>query len=273
MDSFRQFEDRISEIDCLINLIPDKPTSDNVKTIDSLCRASIVLLCSHLEGFLQDLMEEIIDEINSLTIGFKELPIELYIQHAFPKGKLNTNTFDGIFNFIQEVKSLENSNIPIELNKRNFSNTESNPTPDVINKLFKLIGEENVLDKLNSEILELETQEVVVPFFNEEERNYLTGNLGQPTIIDYIDKYLSSKRNKTKRKDRNVGFYNKINTLLTYRNNIAHGNIGLRISNVDVIELKEATITLVQGLSEKAERRLETLKELTANAEELSVGQ
>ncbi|AHV99667.1 MAE_28990/MAE_18760 family HEPN-like nuclease [Paenibacillus sabinae] len=266
MTSFKQFEERMTEIDCLIELLPPKPTSENVNKINSLCRAAAVLLCSHLEGFLQDLMEEFVEEINQLSVGFKKLPLELYLQNTLPKGQITNNNFDSVLKLIEEIRTLENSNIPIRLIKKNFSKTDSNPTPDVINKLFRVLGEVDVLDKLNEEVLQIQNVEVKTPFITDDEKAAITKVIGSQSIVEYINDFLTNKRNASGKKDRNVGFYNKINTLLDCRNNIAHGNKGYQISDVKLIELKDDINMLVKALAEKAEARIEQIKSATSPA-------
>lgn len=249
----------MKEIECLIDLIPAKPTSENVKQIDILCKASIVLLSSHLEGFLQDLLEEFIEEVNQLSMGFKNLPLEFFVQHNFPKGHLHNNNFDTLVNLLNETRALEKINSAIKLNKKNFSITDSNPTPDTINKLFKAIGEENILDTLNEEILGIPVKIVPIPFLRDDEKKELIRDIGYPNIIEMLDDYLTQKRHGSGRKDRDVGFYNIVNRLLNFRNNIAHGNTGIRISTVDLIELKDLITKLAKALTEKAEQKISSL--------------
>lgn len=267
MNSLDDFEERMKEIECLIDLIPEKPSSQNVKQINTLCRASIVLLSSHLEGFLQDLMEEFIDEVNRVKIVFKDLPIKLYIQNKFPNGKLTQNDLNNLEKIFTEIKILENSNMSITLDKNKFDKTEGNPTADVINKLFKIIGIDNVLDILNKEILNLDSEESYKNFFSEEEKIYLNEALGMPSVLDNIERYIVKKRNLKNPKKRNVGYYNTINQLLKYRNNIAHGNINANISLQELIKLKDDIVILVTNLSKKVDERLKELENSSSTIE------
>lgn len=261
MNSFTDFNKRMKEIDYLISLIPPIiPTSENVEKINTLCRASIVLLSSHLEGFLQDLMEEFIDEVNQLEIGFSSLPVELYLQNTFPKGQVTQNNFDSLTNIVNEIKILEKNNVNISLDKSKFAKTDSNPTPDVINKLFKILGIESVLDILNQEIKNLHTEETYKDFFTDSEKVELNSLLGAPMLINRIEKYIVEKRNLKNQKKRNVGFYNTINQLLNFRNNIAHGNAGISISMQDLILLRDDIACLVESLSIKADERINVLR-------------
>ncbi len=271
INSYNEFVTRLAEVDCLIALIPEKPLSANVKQIDSLCRASIVLLCSHLEGFLQDLMEEVVEEINQVSLGFKDLPLELYLQHKCPKGHLTQNNFDSLLTLGTEIRMFENSNMEIKLNKKNFSKTEGNPTAEVINKLFSAFGIPEVLDTLNYELFQLETKEVPVSFLREDEKKELCNIVKYSDIIERVDIYLTQKRNGSGKKDRNAGVYNTINTLLNFRNNIAHGNKGIRISTVELIELKEQIMVLVKALAEKAESRINTIIQASVSLRQAAV--
>lgn len=205
MNSLDDFKQRMKEIECLISLIPEKPSSQNVEQINTLCRASIVLLSSHLEGFLQDLMEEFVDEVNRLSIGFKNLPVELYIQNNFPTGQLSQNNFNNLKNIFGEIKILESSNIVMKLDRNKFDKTEGNPTADVINKLFKIIGIDDVIDILNKEILNLDTEESYRSFFSDEERKELNEKIGYPVILENIENYMVKKRNLKNSKKKKCG--------------------------------------------------------------------
>ena len=259
MNSYSRFSDRMQEVKCIINLIPTRPTSDNVNQIDALCRSAILLLCSHFEGFLQDLMSEFIEEFNNLEITFNALPVELYIQNKFPKENYCDQRKD-VIRFVNEIKALQSSDSYIDLKKENFNKTESNPKPDMINKLFNVIGIDNVIDELNSSILNLECKTTYKPFFKVEEKKELKEKYGD--IIDGIDKYIVKKRNIINKKNREVGFYNIINRLLECRNNIAHGNFDMRISIQELIEIKTSIEQLVQALSNVAETRLNEFKNI-----------
>jgi len=270
MNNFAEFEKRMNEIDCLIGLIPPKPNSENVEQINTLCRASIVLLSSHLEGFLQDMMEEFIDEVNHLSIGFQSLPVELYLQNNFPKGQIIQNNFNTLTQIFTEVKILQASNSSIDLDKSKFSKTNGNPTPDIINKLFKILGIDNVLDILNHDIKNLNTEESYKSFFTEAEKRELISQLGCPIIINKIEQFIVLKRNLKNGKNRDVGFYNTINQLLNYRNNIAHGNVRINISVQELIGIKDDIYCLVENLYIKADERINSLKELSITMAEVA---
>lgn len=273
MYSFNDFKKRMKEIDYLIELIPPiLPTSENVEQTNTLCRASIVLLSSHLEGFLQDLMEEFIDEVNQLEIGFKNLPVELYMQNCFPKGLITQNNFDALTKIFNEIKLLERKNIKMTLDKSKFAKTDGNPTSDVINRLFKILGIESVLDILNKEIKGLDTEESYKEFFTDKERKELNLAIGAPTIINEIEKYIVKKRNLKNIKKRNVGFYNTINQLLNFRNNIAHGNACISTSTQDLVLLKDEVFCLVESLSIKADERISALKGINSAILQTAVG-
>ena len=257
MNSYGKFQNRMEEVQCIIDLIPEKPKSDNISTIDALTRASIVLLSSHLEGFLQDIMEEFIEGLNELEISFSKLPVELYVQNEFPKGKFYDNRKEMI-KFIENVKLLQKIDPEISLNKNNFNKTESNPTSDIINKLFNIIGVENVIDELNIKIKKLSDKKKYKNFFTDDEKKELEEQYG--CIIDGIDKYIVKKRNMVNKKSRAIGFYNTINRLLDYRNNIAHGNFNMRISIQELIEIKDEIEELVRGLSDIADEKLNEFK-------------
>ncbi len=89
------FQDRLDEIEVLLKLVeagkqkPKNPAR-NIKKQEAICRASIVLLCSHVEGFFESLVENVLrfHEMNCTSIG--SLPVRMRLLH-FNKNILELN--------------------------------------------------------------------------------------------------------------------------------------------------------------------------------------
>lgn len=240
------FEERLTEVTQLIELIPDKPNSGNVELTNAISRAAVILLCSHFEGVLQDMMEEFVTILNELEIKYNKICTSIKVQDKFPKGKINNSNFEMICSIFSELEMRVGSNPIVFLNKENFNKTDANPTPDTINSMFKYIGEEEILTKLNRDILGINNKKVKQPFLNKTEVEKLKIQLDE-TQISYIEAILRENRGKIK-KENNIGFYNEINTLLEYRNSIVHGNKDRKISKIKLIEIKESIETIVEEL-------------------------
>src|SRR6185503_7650306 len=83
----RLLDDRIAEVITLVRLCPptdsDPPTRDEARrTETALCRSALVLLCSHMEGFFEDLVEDVLafHEANETIIA--SLPVALRVRQA-----------------------------------------------------------------------------------------------------------------------------------------------------------------------------------------------
>lgn len=262
MDSYRRFQDRMLEIETLISLVPNRPLSSNMGKLNALTRAALVLLCSHLEGFLQDLLKEFADELQGKRIKFHDLPLEVYIQNAFPEGKLPQQGNAGLIKTFTKFRDHSLTNEVIKIEKKRFGDTESNPKAEVINKLFRVIGEEEILDQLNEEYLRIPVIAERTPFLREDEKYDLLSILNDQVLVQKLDRYLTEKRiapTKKHARGRKLGFYLTLDELLDNRNQIAHGNYEKKISKATLVRLKGEVSVLAYALMHAVKKRLEEI--------------
>lgn len=241
-------EERMEEVDKLINQIPDRPTSENEELINALCRASLILLCSHFEGVLQDMMTCFIDEINSIKIKYRNLKIEMRIKDSGINDFKNPN-FGKMCSLLNGIETNVVQNKVFRLDKAKFNKTGGNPSPDVINDLFRHLGRENILDDLNERKLSISKRNIKQPFLNQTEKLMLKEHLDE-NQISFIESLLKENRSKTV-KEKSLGFYHYVNTLLDYRNSIVHGDKDRKISKYELVQLKEQICYLIDSLIEE----------------------
>lgn len=265
MISDNVFSERLKEVNELIYLIPDKPTSNNSQQIDALTRAATVLLCSHFEGVIKEVMEEFIDILNEENLTLNELSTSIIVQNRFING--NTSNFKKLCELYIQLASDINKNSVEILDKNNFNKTNANPSPEVINSMFEYIGVNEVLTTLNENILGIKKNESRKPFLNKTEIEELKKHQFMDKQINILENLLKQNRSKVK-KDNNRGFYNDINTLLDYRNNIVHGNKERKISKLKLVEIKsniERVIEeLIKVLNDKIKEYQEQLNQDTS---------
>lgn len=74
----------------LLRLRPNRAPGDaaSVAAANAVNRASVVVLVAHIEGFIEDLIDDAIDVLNSKEPATADLPLELLAMHVAPE--LNT---------------------------------------------------------------------------------------------------------------------------------------------------------------------------------------
>lgn len=253
------FKKRIKEINFYINKIPDElPSTKNNELIDSYIRVSIILLCSHFEGALKDIIEVYIKEINLLEIKCNNLDTNLYAKNIFGNSESKLRDINNIINEFDNYKVSLNESRIIDLNCEKFNNTESNPTPETIIKLFRIFGFDNIIDILNSEIKHLSPSYEQVDFLKNSEKEQLRTFLADKTI-KRINHILTKSRPNQKQVYK-YGFYKYINDLLQTRNRIVHGDSNYKLTKQAVVELKHEIFKLLCGLKQKLEENLIIMK-------------
>lgn len=146
-------KERWEEIELLLEKA--SPTSSDCiveqKFKDSLCRASCVLMVSHLEGFLKDLSKALIDDLNN-NLAYKEMPESIKrtaCYHFLPEGAKTTPHY--INRLIEEF-----SNSPsYKLNSEAFQLDNKNPKEDVVRKIMSYFGIQNIFKNLHQSRFEV----------------------------------------------------------------------------------------------------------------------
>jgi hypothetical protein len=80
-------ESRLAEVRALLNLRPQRATRQaaSVAAADAVNRACVVVLVAHVEGFVEALIDDAIDTLNSNAPATSDLPLELLAMHVAPE--------------------------------------------------------------------------------------------------------------------------------------------------------------------------------------------
>lgn len=146
---------RNAELQRLIGLAEDQ-FEVNEDAYNTLCRASCVLLASHLEGFLKDLSKSLIADLNFHMKSFAELPAA--VKNTFCQ---RIAFYEGVKNdeINQRTKQLmaffEKNSVAVDMQAFAYKeNVNKNPGGDVIDSMLAKIGIPNVLWSLTGGRLE-----------------------------------------------------------------------------------------------------------------------
>jgi RiboL-PSP-HEPN len=120
----------------------------HTKEIDALCRASVVLLCSHIEGYVKGLGELLIDRMHSSGMDRRKLPRQFfhYVSQDYIRQIKETDDrakiAGHIFNFIDRDGSIwaETGSLPCTIDTEIFNTGFSTPKYDKICKYFTRFG-------------------------------------------------------------------------------------------------------------------------------------
>jgi RiboL-PSP-HEPN len=202
--------------------------------------AVLVLLVAHFESSLKEICEAIINDLNrsGFLNTFPKESKELYIRNLIDFGEIKKESTEGRKKIEYITNWVFSDQIILDAHK--FTNTEGNPTPEVVRKLSRQFG--------------------VSGFFSSLSTTEIDYNISTSNNMDFAKEI---KRLKTyfKRTTSNypytmrlqtVGFmkYNKnnsalesnLNEILRRRNIVAHGGVlGEIISDTDIIQ---AVVTL-----------------------------
>ena len=157
--ALRNFWQNLKEISTLMNLCKGSTIALPKRRVeqDSLCRAAIVLLCSHMEGFFERLVEDILrfHELNATSIV--QLSIDLRVVQVWSRSKIvdSTNTQDR-WKFIRQVHTnrfVSDGQVctagmfDLELHTKGFAS----PGSSEVGKLFCSVGVNNIWQTVQQE--------------------------------------------------------------------------------------------------------------------------
>lgn len=152
-----KFEERMREVErllslCSIDSIESGTREENLERDGSILRGALVLLCSHLEGFFEDLVSDFISAYNWLAKSIEQLPAELRATQVMgspskwdqkdPSKRWETVTSWAAHPLLQSDLILPLNCMDADIHVVGFSN----PGTLEIEKLFKSIGILNVWD-------------------------------------------------------------------------------------------------------------------------------
>jgi hypothetical protein len=155
-----KFSERLKEVELLLSLCstPESPAEDQKAAApkdNAVLRAVLVLLCSHIEGFFEDLIGEALFAYGKIANDIDRIPREI-ISHQVIGRPERWNNCDMIKRWqifdecvrhplIKKDKEKIPSSIDPELHTKGFAN----PGTGEIDSLFKTIGFSDVWDKFS----------------------------------------------------------------------------------------------------------------------------
>nr|WP_314432320.1 HEPN domain-containing protein [uncultured Brevundimonas sp.] len=147
---------RLNELDRLVDHAR-RLESANEPLYNSLCRATSVLLASHLEGFLKGITSGLIDDLNDRLGDFSNMPSVM--QRTFCERIAH---FEGVpeKEVKQRVRQLteffKRNSVPIDMKAFTYKeNFNKNPTSAVIDAAMEKVGVPNIVSAMSGGIFDI----------------------------------------------------------------------------------------------------------------------
>lgn len=240
---------RVGELNTLVAKAGEIEESDEV-LYNAICRATSVLLASHLEGFIKDLTEALVADLNEKLTRFERMPEAL--QRAFCRKILyfegaNGNEVNGRIE--QLITFFRKHSVPIENKAFTYKeNDNKNSTTAFIDSLFAKLGVPDVITSIANSRFE-------VVFDNDDQTNSkLLKDLARlrPFLAKFPHRRIPKQYRPTPRQktDKNTSLWHLyIEEILTRRHKVAHGNTldnetSWKDLRLDVVKME----VLIQGL-------------------------
>lgn len=187
---------RLAEVRELVGLRPPDQHLAAAAPRSAVNRAAVVLLCAHLEGFLEDLVGELIDQLNSSAPGIENVPLRLRAAHV-------TGEIDAIAAMTDAASRAERigrlfrdhsdlwlaETLISQLRVEKVTAGMSNPGAPEISRLFLSVGLEDALDEValtdGSDPAKRVNEFVGV-------RNSIAHGEGTKVTDDQVDRYLDA---------------------------------------------------------------------------------
>jgi hypothetical protein len=156
-DLVNSIDDRLREVRILIEKAAAEQNNSS-ELYDPLCRATVLLVVAHLEGFVKEIAKAIIYDINQFS-SFKESPVAL--KRTFCKTFMIFSQENGrvVEPFVQQLINMLN-NLETKfvvdpfLVESSYGNNK-NPSPSVINKICANFGVRNIFSWFNGSRLDI----------------------------------------------------------------------------------------------------------------------
>lgn len=156
-----KFYERIKEINLIQEMLPESSLNESGEKRNqekAINRASVVMLCSHIEGYVEGILEEFVEKIRSSRLKSKRIPTILKVMLCRPGLKSLTNSDQNILakripEFIKKYEELWWSEEMMNLeNFPEFVRNDwqiGNPWPNIILSYLEKIGIDDFWDDSN----------------------------------------------------------------------------------------------------------------------------
>lgn len=209
--------ERISEINLLLNEAEAK--QEDARLYAALCRSIQVLSISHFEGYIKDLVKNILDDLNqssSFKLSSNDLKFSYCRKFIVPlnDGKDNVSKIKDLILVFDELDT--------KFDSAAFHKPNKNPKESILNQIATSFGEKKIFKKLNN-------SDISNAFSNTDAENILLISelkLKLQNAIDdypYIEDDTLLNINSTEVQD--TFWETFIQEILSERHKIAHGSM------------------------------------------------
>jgi hypothetical protein len=216
---------RVGELDVLISHA-EKCQDDNEALYNAICRATAVLLASHLEGFLKDLTRSLILDLNYYLKEFSSMPAAMQRTFCHKIAFYEGIPLPEIEKRIKQLMAFFSGNsVNIDMGAFAYKeNPNKNPNADFIDKSLRDLGVPDVVSSLDKGQLEI--------VFNGEIRsNYklvrdllsFRSHLYDFPFRELPPPYSFNRARASEKKSKSL-WYEFIQTVLERRHRVAHGD-------------------------------------------------
>jgi len=238
--------DRISEINLLIIEAQQRQTDSDLYS--ALCRSIQVLSISHFEGYIKDLVKNILSDINggsTFKSSSNDLKFTYCKKFILPQhdGKDNHTKIKELISVLEELET--------KFQSEAFYRSNKNPKESILNQVANNFGEKQLFKKLNN-------SEIVNVFSNTDAENIELINILKPKLINSIKDFPYSEDdtilNANSNEVRDTFWETFIQQILSERHKIAHGSMDNSIdhnsikSNIIKIEILLLSITYLLSI-------------------------
>lgn len=260
MSAFEDFVENVKDIRAVAGLARDQIMNhgrDGRRVGNVTCRAALVLLCGHFEGFVRDVVREVVADLADGDVESYRVPPGVIKKVLVDKAKKGID-----IEFVDQFRESMRHGPPLGLSPKLMISTDSNPTVAKVDELFSILGIEDVIDRLSISHYAIESTYTVdsqsEPFRGRFEK--IIGDFGVAgseccnEVLALIDEKWAPRK-----KRRNVGYVACIQELLKKRNRIAHGEGGEQITPEELENFCEEIQSLCSGLKAVADSVITTV--------------
>lgn len=158
---------RVQELHALVD---QAQTSEQTNELlyNALCRATSVLLASHLEGFIKELTEALMADLNDNLASFSDMPAAIQFTFCEKIAFFEGAKREEIDERIKQLKTFFGQNtVPVDLKAFTYKESPNrNPTANFVDTAFARIGIPDILQSISSPRFE-------VVFDNDNRTNYI----------------------------------------------------------------------------------------------------
>lgn len=207
------FGNRLTEVATLLRLctplnasLTTKSKSRNKDIV--LCRAALVLLSSHMEGFFEDLIQDILQFYELINTQFSNLPLRIRVVQIKKRiTAIETATDKRIWEAVQQIRTSDIADdslicTPGNLNLDNHIRGFSNPGSKEVKELFKSIGIEDIWELLKRKRFRVKILKATLDSLVNKRNPIAHGNIAVTVTPNDIKQYITDMKKLAKKFDK-----------------------------------------------------------------------